>query len=122
MPVNFTQAERKKLLKFLNFGIDNAINARTLAIHMGFPVGGNQVKTRNLIRECIEHDHDLIASTLRKPRGFYKIRRSNIQALHDYLDSLENRAREINGRRTNLINNWNTSVPTNQTNRNVLPY
>lgn len=122
MPINFTQTERNRLLQFLNFGINNSINAPTIAIHMGYPTGGNQVKTRNLIRECIQYDHDLIASTLKKPRGFYKIHSNNIQELHDYLDSLENRAREINGRRTNLINNWNVSVPTNQTNRNILPY
>ena len=122
MPVNFTNAERTQLLRFLNFGISNAVNATTIAAHMNYPTGGNQVKTRNLIRECIEHDQDLIASTLRNPRGFYKIRRNNIQELNDYLDSLENRAREINIRRTNLINNWNASVPANQTHKHILPY
>jgi len=122
MPVNFTQRERKRLLQFLKFGIGNAVKAPTIAAHMSYSTGGNQVKTRRLIRECIEHDQDLIASTLSNPKGFYKIRRSNIQELHDYLDSLENRAREINGRRTHLINNWNASVPANQTNRNILPY
>lgn len=122
MPVNFTQAERTRLLQFLNYGIGTAVNAAAIAAHMGYPIGGNQVKTRTLITECIEHDQDLIASTLKKPRGYYKIRRNNIQELNDYLDSLENRAREINNRRTNLINNWNAAVAANQTNRNILPY
>ncbi|MGC4038853.1 MAG: hypothetical protein QM764_23045 [Chitinophagaceae bacterium] len=122
MPVNFTQTERTRLLQFLNYGIRTAVNAIAIANHMGYPIGGNQVKTRTLITECIEHDQDLIASTLKKSRGYYKIRRNNIQELNDYLDSLENRAREINNRRTNLINNWNAAVPANQTNRNILLY
>lgn len=122
MPVNFSQIERNRMLQFINYGRANAINAPTIAAHMGYSIGGNQVKTRKLIRECIEHDHDLIASTLTKPRGFYKIRRTNIQELNDYLDSLQNRAREINLRRTHLINNWNNSVPTNITTRPILLY
>jgi L-ribulose-5-phosphate 3-epimerase UlaE len=89
MPVNFTQAERMRLLQFLNYGIGTAVNAAAIAAHMGYPIGGNQVKTRNLITECIEHDQDLIVSTLKKRRGYYRIRRNNIQELNDYLDSLE---------------------------------
>ena len=121
MPVNFSIAERTRLLQFLNFGRATAINAPTIAAHMNYSIYGNQVKTRNLIRECIEHDQDLIASTLTKPRGFYKIRRNNISELNDYLDSLENRAREINLRRSNLINNWN-STSGNPTVKQILPY
>lgn len=122
MPINFTQVERNRMLRFLSYGRIHAINAPAIAAHMGYSIGGNQVKTRNLIRECIEHDHDLIASTLKKPRGFYKIRRTNIHELNDYLDSLQNRASEINLRRTHLINNWNNSVPTNITTRLILLY
>jgi len=122
MPINFTQNQRNKLLIFLSFGKGNAINAKTIAIHMGFPKGGNQVKTRNLIRECIESDNDLIASTLSNPKGFYKIDTANIVELHEYLDSLEHRCREINDRRTQLLNNWNTAVPLNLTPKIILPY
>ena len=106
MPVNFSNQLRNRLLRFLRVGKARAINASTIANHMGFPVGGNQVKTRNLIRECIEHDRDLIGSTLSNPKGFYRIDVTNVQEFHAYIDSLENRAIEINDRRTWLINNW----------------
>ncbi len=72
MPVNFTQAERTRLLQFLNYGKGTAVNAVAIATHMGYPIGGNQVKTRTLITECIQHDQDLIASTLKKPRAITK--------------------------------------------------
>ena len=122
MPLNFPAAKRTQLLRFLQYGRGSAINAPTIAAHLGYPVSGNQVKTRDLIRECIEHNHDLIASTLKKPRGFYKIRKNNMPELNEYLDSLESRAKEINLRRTHLINNWNTSVSLNPTNKQILPY
>lgn len=106
MPINFTPVQRRRLLRFLQVGKVYAINARRIAQHMGFPLGGNQVMARNLIRECIEHDGDLIASTLSNPKGFYKVDTVNTIELHSYLDSLENRAREINERRTWMLNNW----------------
>ncbi|MEP7238425.1 MAG: hypothetical protein ABI685_11185 [Ferruginibacter sp.] len=106
MLINFTPVQRRRLLLFLQVGKINAINARRIAQHMGFPLGGNQVMTRNLIRECIEHERDLIASTLSNPKGFYKVDTINTVELHSYLDSLENRAREINERRTWMLNNW----------------
>ena len=122
MPLSFAKSERIKLIAFLNFGKANAINAKQIALHMGYSIYNNQVKTRKPIRECIEHDNDIIASTLTNPRGFYKIKNNNIQELSHYLDSLENRARKINSRRSNLITNWNTKMSNKITTKQILPY
>lgn len=62
MPTNFTQAQRTRLLAILQIGKRNAINATNIAKALGFPTGGNQVKTRDLIRECIQIDGDLIGT------------------------------------------------------------
>lgn len=115
MPTNFTNAERTRLLALLQVGKGNAINATSIARVLGFPIGGNQVKTRNLIRECIEIDGDLIGSSLSKPRGFYLIDTTNKGELESYLDSLENRSIDILKRREWLIQNWNNTVVGNPT-------
>lgn len=115
MPTNFTQAQRTALLNILQTGKRNAINAERLSLALGFPAGGNQVQTRNLIRECIEVDGDLIGSSLSNPKGFYLIDQTNIRELESYLDSLENRSIDILQRRTWLIRNWNNTVPGNPT-------
>ena len=119
MPTNFTNVERNNLLGILQVGKRNAKNAKTIAQALGFPVGGNQVKTRDLIRECIEVDNDLIASTLSKPRGFYLVDKTNKSEAESYIDSLENRAKDILKRREWLIRNWNKAVPNNLTNKVV---
>ena len=115
MPTNFTQAQRTALLNILQTGKRNAINAKRISRALGFPTGGNQVKTRNLIRECIEVDGDLIGSSLSNPKGFYLIDQTNTRELESYLDSLENRSIDILQRRTWLIRNWNNTVPGNPT-------
>ena len=119
MPTNFTQAQRTRLLAILQIGKRNAINATNIAQALGFPTGGNQVKTRDLIRECIEIDGDLIGSSLSKPKGFYLIVQTNKNELDSYLDSLENRAIDILRRREWLIHNWNNTVAGNPTTRIV---
>lgn len=119
MPTTFTQAQRTQLLAILRIGKRNAINATNIARALGFPTGGNQVKTRNLIRECIENDGDLIGSSSSMPRGFYLIDQTNKSELDSYLDSLENRAIDILRRREWLIRNWNNAIVGNPTNRIV---
>lgn len=84
---------------------------------IAFPTGGNQVRLRSLIKECIEIDGDLIGAATGRPAGFFII--ITQQELEDYLDSLENRTRSDNDRRTALINNWNAN-PQNNTNRAIL--
>jgi hypothetical protein len=117
MPINYTPQERQNLLNALGQGRASAINAKLLAQQLGYPVGGNQVKLRGLIKECIEIDGDLIGATTGRPAGFFII--STIQELETYLDSLENRTRSDNDRRTALINSWSQHVH-QQTTRQIL--
>lgn len=117
MPINFTPEERYKLLNALGQGRKFAISAKALARTLGYPVGGNQVKLRGLIKKCIEIDGDLIGAATGKPAGFFII--STIQELETYLNSLENRTRSDNDRRTALISSWNRQVFTH-TSRQIL--
>lgn len=105
MPVNYTPQERQALLNSLGNGRANAIGARRLAQILGYPTGGNQVQLRGLIKECIEVDGDLIGAATGRPAGFFII--SNVNELENYLNSLENRTRSDNQRRTALLNSWN---------------
>jgi hypothetical protein len=118
MPVNFTQAERRSLLRSLGLGRATAIGARRLAQILNYPTGGNQVQFRSLIKECIEIDGDLIGAATGRPAGFFRI--NAIQELETYVDSLENRTRSDNARRSALINSWNNSHANANTNRNIL--
>ena len=105
MPVNYSQQERQTLLNNLGNGRRRAIGARRLAQILGYPTGGNQVQLRGLIKECIEQDGDLIGAATGRPAGFFII--NNIVELETYVDSLGNRTRSDNDRRTALINSWN---------------
>ena len=119
MPINFTQAERSALLRTLRIGRQNAIGARRLAQILGYPTGGNQVRLRSLIKECIETDGDIIGAATNRPAGFFII--SSLTELEIYLDSLENRTDRNNNRRTALINNWNNNPNTNpNTNKQIM--
>lgn len=118
MPINYTQQQRQALLNTLGNGRQNAIGARRLAQLLGFPIGGNQVQLRGLIKECIEVDGDLIGATTGRPAGFFKIK--SVNELDTYIDSLENRTRSDNQRRTALITNWNANNPNQSTNKPIL--
>ncbi len=118
MPNNFTQQQRQDLLASLGQGRQNAIGAEVLAQTLGYPTGGNQVQLRGLIKECIEVDGDLIGAATGQPAGFFII--TNVNELEIYLDSLENRTRSDNERRTALLNNWNNNPNTPNTNKQVL--
>jgi hypothetical protein len=109
MPLNFTAQERQNLLANLNTGRRNAIGAVPLARLINFPTGGNQVRLRSLIKDCIENDGDLIGAATGRPAGFYLI--GSLQELDSYLDTLEGRTRSNNERRTALINVWNVANP-----------
>ena len=105
MPINFSQQQRQALLAELGTGRQSAVRSPQLAQILGYPTGGNQVKLRKLIKECIETDGDLIGAATGQPAGFFII--ANLNDLDVYLDSLENRARRDNDRRTALVNSWN---------------
>lgn len=118
MPINYTQQQRQALLASLGNGRPNAIGAGRLAKILGYPTGGNQVQLRTLIKECIENDNDLIGATTGQPAGFFII--TNTIELEAYLNSLENRTRSDNDRRTALINSWNNQPNIPNTIRQIL--
>lgn len=118
MPINFTLQQRQALLATLGQGRQNAIGARRLAQILGYPQSGNQVQLRSLIKECIEIDGDLIGATTGRPAGFFIV--VSIAELETYLDSLENRTRSDNARRTALINSWNNQPNIPNTIRQIL--
>lgn len=118
MPTTFTQQQRQALLNVLRNGRRNAIGAKRLAQLLGYPIGGNQVQLRSLIKECIEFDNDLIGAITSNPAGYFII--VNTTELEKYLDSLEIRTRRDNDRRTALINSWNTQPNFPNTNRQTL--
>ncbi|MBC8489890.1 MAG: hypothetical protein H8D45_28065 [Bacteroidetes bacterium] len=68
-----------------------------------------------MIKECIEIDGDLIGAVTGRPAGFFVI--FSIQELENYVDSLENRTRSDNDRRTALINSWNQNNNAQTTNK-----
>ena len=105
MPINFTQQERQALLANLGQSRATAIQANQLAQLLCFPTKGNQVQLRSLIKECIEHNGDLIGAATGRPAGFFII--NSLQELETYADSLENRTRSDNSRRSALITSWN---------------
>jgi hypothetical protein len=109
MPINFSPQERHNLISNLRIGRRNAIGAVRLARLIGFPTSSNQVRLRSLIKECIEHDGDIIGAATGRPAGFFLI--NDLTELDIYLDSLEERIRSNNARRTALINNWNVINP-----------
>lgn len=108
MPINFTPQQRQALLSALGIGRQSAVGAISLAQQLGYPAGGNQVRLRKLIKECIENDGDLIGAATGSPSGFFII--STINELDNYLDNLENRVISDNNRRTALIDSWNNQV------------
>lgn len=118
MPINFTSQQREALLATLRQGRQNAIGAKRLAQLLGYPSGGNQVQLRGLIKECIEVDSDLIGAATGKPAGFFIV--ASINELETYLDSLENRTRSDNDRRTALISSWNNQPNIPKTSKPIL--
>lgn len=118
MPIDFTLQQRQALLAALGNGRQSAIGARRLAQQLGFPTGGDQVQLRALIKECIEHDGDLIGAATGRPAGFFII--SSLAELERYIDSLENRTRSDNDRRTAMVNSWNGIANNQNTNRQLL--
>ena len=102
------QQELQRLLIIIPLGRVNALHAEDIARLMGYPTGGNQVETRELIRYAIQQGN-IIVSTSRE--GYW---RSNIkQEVIDCTDSLKNRADEIYDRSNELKNAWNQANPNN---------
>jgi hypothetical protein len=85
---------------------------------LNYPTGGNQVQLRSLIKECIEHDGDLIGGSTGRPAGFFII--DNLQELEIYVSSLEERIRSNNSRRSALISSWNSNPLNSQITQPIL--
>lgn len=103
-----SNSEIQRLLEIIPFGKENAMHAEDIAVSMGYPVGGNQVETRQLIRSAIQQGN-IILST---PKDGYW-RSKTKQEVEDYIDSLQNRAAEIITRSTEIKNAWNRVNPDN---------
>ena len=95
-------------MKIIPLGRANALHAEDIAKQMGYPIGGNQVETRELIRYAIQQGNTIV-STSRE--GYW---RSDIkQEVIDCIVSLKNRADEIYDRSNELKNAWNQANPNN---------
>lgn len=108
----FNQNDINILIQIIPNGRQNAIIARGIAQRLGYPVGGNQVKTRRLIDFAIDNGNVILSSSGRMPKGYWiSIDR---QETIDYIASLRNRASEITDRANNLRTGWNNVNPNNQ--------
>lgn len=108
----FNQNDINVLVQIIPNGKQNAITARLIAQRLGYPVGGNQVKTRGLIDYAIDNGIVILSSSGRVPKGYWIS--TDRQETLDYIDSLRNRANEITDRANNLRNGWNNINPNNQ--------
>lgn len=99
----------QQLLSILPNSKQTAIHAEDIAISLGLPTTGNQVETRQLIRESIQAGHTIVSNT----RVGYWLS-SNKAEIQDYIDSLESRANDTFLRANELKNAWNSKNPTNQ--------
>lgn len=97
-----------QLLAAIPYGKSNAIHAKALAQQLGLPVGGNEVETRQLIREAISQGHIILSIPA---IGYW--RSNDRQEVLEYINSLQERADEIYDRSDAIKNAWNAANPTN---------
>ena len=97
-----------QLLAAIPYGKQNAIHAQDLARQLGLPVGGNEVETRQLIREAIKQGHIILSVPV---LGYW--RSNNRQEVIEYIDSLQERADEIYERSVDIKNAWNIANSAN---------
>ena len=108
----FDLSDINNLLSVIPVGRNNAITARTIALRLRYPVGGNQVKTRQLIDFAIDNGSIILSSSARVPRGYWISDDAN--EVREYIRSLRNRANQINDRADNLRTGWNINNSNNQ--------
>lgn len=106
-----TRQEVQRLLRIIQFGEQNAIHAKDIARALSYPIGGNQVETRSLIRYAIQQGNIIISSP---KKGYW--RSNDKQEVADYINALIARATDINSRSTEIKTAWNQ---TNQ--NNIIP-
>jgi hypothetical protein len=83
----------------------------TLHQRFGFPVSGNQQRTRALIKHTIASGH-LIKSSTANPPGFWLS--NNRQEIKSNVESLKNRAFKVMESAIRLKDTWNRNNPANQ--------
>ena len=105
----FNQTDIDELIEILPVGRSNAIIANQIALLLGYPQGGNQVKTRQLISHAIENGAIILSSSGRHPKGYWTS--NDILDVTRYVESLRSRSREISDRADAIITNWNNSNP-----------
>jgi hypothetical protein len=71
MPAKLTQNERLWLLKALGERRRNAVGGRRLSQLLGYSEWVNQIRLRNLLKECIKIDDYLIVATTADQPVFY---------------------------------------------------
>lgn len=98
-----------QLLAILPHSKSQAIHARAIARLLNLPIGGNEVETRNLIRDAIIRGHVILST----PRNGYWIS-TDKQEAQRCIASLNNRSQEILDRSTALRDAWNNANPNNQ--------
>ncbi len=99
----------QQLLSILPSSSKTAIHAEDIARKLGLPVTGNQVETRQLIREAIKAGNTIVSNT----RIGYWLS-SDRAEIQNYIDSLERRAADTLSRVDELKNAWNSANSTNQ--------
>ena len=98
----------QQLLAAIPYGKNNAVHAYDLAKQLGLPVGGNEVETRQLIREAIQQGNIILSIPI---IGYW--RSNNKQEIIDYINSLQERAEEIYNRSDAIRDAWNKANPNN---------
>lgn len=103
-----TNQEVQRLLKIIPFGKANAIHANSIAQMLGYPTGGNQVETRQLIRFAIQQGYVIISTP---NKGYWQS--NNKQEVESYINALVGRADKIYNRSDEIKDLWNKANPHN---------
>lgn len=98
----------EQLLSILPNRKEEAIHAEDIAESLELPINGNQVETRQLIREAIQEGHTIVSNT----RVGYWVS-SDKSEIQEYINSLKNRAKDTIQRADELRMVWDKTNPTN---------
>lgn len=100
--------EVQRLLGLIPLDKSNAIHAEDIALKLGYPTGGNQVETRQLIRYAIQQGNIILSTPA---NGYW--RSNNKQEVIDYIRALLSRSDEILIRSNEIKRAWNSINPNN---------
>lgn len=98
----------QQLMSIIPNGKNQALKARQIAQQLRLRVGGNEVETRNLIRDAIRQGNVIISTP---KNGFWQS--NNRNEVESCINSLNNRAQEIKNRSDAIKNAWNRANPNN---------